>query len=493
MSEERDFAAIRDALSADEPGPVPMRLRARMAAIPDELAGDHVSTGWRQRIMTFAVPAAVLAAVALIVMVFGGISQRGQQTASVVPTTGPSAIVSSPSVPAATASSSSEPSAAPSASSSTTAQPSAAASLGTITLDPSQVTRLMQGTFAVRDNVGYVRWQADTVSWPTLLSIDLANSQNSKTLVVLKNGHDIASYALTDAGIAWLETWYTEKAINCTGVPCSPHMGQPVSWALNLTTLDGTTTRLDAGVVSRTSVEGEGAGPLPPEMAAQGSRVAYAIPRGPIQGAPEASQILVRSLPDGALVRKIDTDGYVAQIGLLGQAIAFRNALDTAGPASVLASDATLYLSTTDPHVPTAIASHVAETVIGDGSSAGQARLAWTPYDQNPTIVHIRDLASGSTSVIRASAGATGPAGYLSIIGDGLAWIAQVPDASGAFGNLANAWHPGWAFARPIPGFGLPDTLTSTGDTLLVSSGNSTFLPADSVGAVPASVLFGTP
>ena len=479
MSDERFDDAVREALLTDDPGSVPGRLRARMARIPDE-EGQRGATGWRHRLTALAVPAAVLAAAVVVAVLFGGIALHGQEAASAVPTVPPSAPVASAaaSVQSASGPASITPSATPS---------------GPIRIVASQVTGLMAGTFAIRDNVGYVRSMADTVSWPTLLAVDLGSSQQGGILVALENGHDIASYALTDAGIVWIETWYTQPAIDCGNrTPCSPHEYQPVSWALNLTTFDKQTTRLDSGVVSRTSVEGEVAGPLPPEMAAQGDRVAYAVPRATVPGAPEASQILVRSLPDGSLVRRIDTDGYVAQIGMSGQAVAFRSALDVSPGGGVDPWDATLYATAADGQEPVVVAAHVADVAIGDGGVGGPTRLAWAPDDQNHASVYVEDLGAGPPTVVKATAGTSGPASQLIVVGDGVAWIAQAMDASGAGSSLVNAWHPGWSEARAVPAFGSPDTIGVTGTQLLVAGGSIADLGGGPAGAIPASAIVGT-
>ena len=76
MSDERFDDAIREALLADDPGAVPARLRSRMAMIPNETAGQTVSNPWRDRFSRYALPAGVLAAAAVIVIVFGRPSVR---------------------------------------------------------------------------------------------------------------------------------------------------------------------------------------------------------------------------------------------------------------------------------------------------------------------------------------------------------------------------------------------------------------------------------
>jgi hypothetical protein len=485
VSDERLDDAIRDALLADDPGAVPVRLRARMTTIPDEAGGRRAASPWRQRLVTFALPSAILAAAVVVAMVFGGLAIRGQQAASVAPSTVPS--------PAPTSVMSTQPSGAPSPSSLATPAPSAvrAEPSGPITFQAGQVLALLPGTFAIRDGAAYQFNLIGQKGWPTISVNDPAGTQSVTYLVELKNGHDIASYALTDAGIVWIETWYTDKAITCNGTGCSPHMGQPVSWALNLTSFSGATAKLDSGVVSRTSVGGEASGPLPPEIAAQGGRVAYAVPRSNVQGMPEASQILVRSLPDGTLVRKIDTDGFVAQLGLFGQAIVYRDALNMTGDTVVDPGDTTLYMTTSDPETPTAVAEHVSTLAMGDGGS-GPVRLAWTTSRPDDGAVHVAALdGSAPAAISPATPGQVngfGPA----VLGAGVVWTVQQQDSAGAWSGVVEGWRPGWANAHELASLGSPDAIGATGDQLLVSGGGIPALISDNDGAIPASALFGT-
>jgi hypothetical protein len=486
MSDERLDDAIRDALLADDPGAVPVGLKARMAMIPDEAAGQTASHGWRARAASFAVPAAALAAVVVIALVFGGIALRGQQTASAVPTVAPSAPQGS--APAVVPSASALPSMAVS---SPTPAP---APTGPITIDPAKVTGLMEGTFALYDNMGYVRSMADTVSWPTLLAVDFSVSGKGGTLVALKNGHDIASQALTSAGVVWVETWYAQPAIDCGNrTPCAPHEYQPVSWALNLTTLAGKTMQLDHGVVSRTSVGGQTASPLPPVMAAQGDRVAYAVPRLNVKDAPEASRIIVRSLPDNAEVRTIDTTGYVAQLGVFGQALIFREAADSAGPGTVDAGTGDLNVVREDGAYPVTVASQVSDATIGDGGGTGDPRVAWTRAD--PTDADLYWSALGSNMVAGVIPSGPVTSGYNPVvIGDGFAWLTQVQAPDGSSSSQVNLWQPGWETARTVPGLGSPDGIISSAGQLLVSGSAVPVLQqlGAPMGAIPAAALFGT-
>ena len=482
MSDERLDDAIRDALLADDPGTVPARLRARMAMIPDVAATAQVNS-WRRRLAVFAVPAAVLAAVAIVAVVFGGIALRGQQVASAVP----SASLSAPQ--------GSAPATVPSASALASIPAWPSFPTEPITIDATKVIGLSDGTFAIQDYIAYRRWVSDTVSYPLLNWSDLADSTRGKTIVMLQNGHDIAAEALTNVGVVWMETWYTMPPIKCTGTPCSPHEYQPVSWALNLTTLDGKTTRLDTGVVSRTSVGGEVASPLPPEIAAQGDRVAYAVPRLHVAGAPNASAIIVRSLAGGDVVRRIDTHGYIAQLGVFGQALMYRENDTADAEGFVVPDEATLYATPSDAQDPQVYDQQVNDASMGDGGTGGEVRLVWTNTYQPYGTINYGNLKH--TLVQHLEATPAGAAGAFSpvVLGDGYAWLVQMPDGAGVSNVAVEVWHPdpNWLFGRLVSSLGAPDTISASGNMLLVSGTQVPVLNFAPAGAVPADALFGSP
>lgn len=505
MSDERFDDAIREALLADDPGTVPTRLRTRMAMIPDEAAGQSAASPWRERFARYAVPMGVLAAAAIIVVVFGGIALRGPQVASVMPSlpiaspsAEPSAVPSA--APSDTPVGSDQPSAPPSPSATpaqspvptATAQPSGGTT-GPVAIDKAKVVALTEGTFAIKGDLAYHFGRSDTVSDPLIGSIGLADSTKGGMLVRLQNGHDISAYAVTDKGVVWLETWYTDAAIDCTNqVPCSPHGGQPVSWKLNVTTADGKTTKLDSGVVSRLSVEGEGSTPLPPEIAAQGNRVAYAVPRT-VSGQPQASRIIVRSLTDGSVIRTIDTSGYVGQVGIFGETVIYRRAVDTSGPSDP--SNAYLNIAVDDAAKPQTIDGNVAQASIGDGGTGGPVRIAWTPgYGSTPGL-RWAALANLQIHVVDAISDAQTSFDPV-IVGDGYAWLGYLDHGDGSSDLQVQAWRPGWAAARAVPDLSSPERLFSSDGWLLSSGGDITVLkdlgaPGNAVAAIRAVDLFG--
>jgi hypothetical protein len=486
VSDERFDDAIRDALLTDDPGAVPRRLQARMAMIPDQQAKEQGVRGWQRRVGAFVMPAAALAAVVVVAILVGGTWLHDQQAASAVPTMpspgtsfGPSAVPS----PVSTGE--------PSESANASSTPSAAAAhepAGPISLTSSDATGLTANTFGIHNGISYYRGFADATQWPTLYYQSLSDSQSGGALVMLKNGHEIDSWQLSDAGLVWVERWYEQPAINCgSRTPCNPHGGQALSWALNLTTFDGTTTKLDGGLVSRISVAGPAASPLAPAMGTQGSRVAYAVPRLGAAGAPEASTIIVRSLPDGNILRTIDTTGYVQQLGVLGQAIAYREGFDVGGKAGTVdAGGGTLNVVTSDGASPSAVATGVADFMIGDGGQPGNDRVAWTLEDATDVMIRVASLADLGTVHAIVPEGLPGGgtmrgASSPTIVGDGVAWSISVLDTTGAGTSDLQVWHPGWRMGHVVRLFNGP--LGAAGDQLIAAG------PVPQRGDVPTSLV----
>ncbi len=183
------------------------------------------------------------------------------------------------------------------------------------------------------------------------------------TILELKNGHDIASHALTDAGIVWMETWYTQPAIDCGNrTPCTLHEYQPVSWALNLSTLDGAThDHHQARQRRRLAHQRRGRGSQP----ASAGDGRPGRPRGlrgpaPQRGGRAGGEPDRRPLAAGGdIVRTIDTTGYIEQLGVLGQALIYREGQDTAAAAGTVAwGDATLIAVGSDAEAPSVIEGH---------------------------------------------------------------------------------------------------------------------------------------
>ena len=122
--------------------------------------------------------------------------------------------------------------------------------------------------------------------------------------------------------MVWVESWYAHPKPNVGGeTGGNLNAGQPLLWQINSVTITtGARSVIASGSNTRIPVEGEAAGALAPVLAADGDRVAYTLDRsGP--GGTDASAIIVRSLSSGAVLRRIEADGYVPQVGLVGQAV----------------------------------------------------------------------------------------------------------------------------------------------------------------------------
>ena len=477
--------AIRNALLADDPGAVPVRLRARMAMVPDVAASVVAARGWHGHRSRLLVPALVVAAAVAVAVATSGAVRWGTPVATSRPAVAPSA-------PASPVFASPQPTVA--------ATPSPVEDV--VVLDPSQLTEVVDGTFALKGHLQYALRFADTVGWPFIIGTDPTNPSNDPAYSVrivdmLENGHQIVSPQLTDAGIVWMETWYTRPPIDCTGqTGCGAYAGQPISWALNLTTFGGKTTRLDHGVDTGWQYDGVGSSARAPAMAASGARVAYAVPRPKDPGHADASTIVVRSLPDNRVTSRLDRDGYVPQLGVWGQALLFREAGGTGEQGSADPSDASLYLVQADGAHPQVVEDHVATAVIGDGGIAGDDRIAWLSTDWTGSRVHLVSLADQSrVDVVSAkSSGATDVVAVpatLALVGNGVAWVAATVDPLGNRLANVNAWHPGWATGRAVPILGVPDWLAGSDGRLLVSGPIVAAMVQTRVGAITPSVLFG--
>lgn len=481
MSDEQFDDAIREALLADDPGGVPVRLRARMASIPRVERSRRAVPIWRRRRAWAAAPALGL------VVLLGAVALRGAPVA-----------VNSPS-PAPASADAPTTSAAPSASASVT--PSATpVPLSAIALGPKAVTEVLEGGFGLRGRLQYLLRFADTVSWPSIVQIDPSKTSDNPAFWValagLQNDHQIVSPQVTDAGIVWLETWYTQPPNDCTGLTgCGPHAAQPISWALHLTTFAGKTTQLDHGVDAGWQYDGIGSSATAPAIAAAGDRVAYAVPRPDVPGHADASTIIVRSLPDGRIVRRLDRDGYVPQVGVWDQALLFREAVGGAEPESADASAATLYVSPGDDRDPLAIDRNVGGATIGDGGVPGDDRIAWVSSQQGAAWVGIANI-DGTVPTMVFPASSVDPsltpvsAASPALIGDGVAWLNEATDAFGDQIHSVDAWLPHWATGRTVPTLTGATSLTTSDGRLLVHGIGLPAVENTPVGAIPAPALF---
>lgn len=194
------------------------------------------------------------------------------------------------------------------------------------------------------------------------------------------------------------------------GVPCSGHEGQPVAWRLlvaPLSSSDGTVTGAFQVITYGTSRhefvlpgQGEGCGgPRTPRVALSDGVIAYTVEESGA-ATPYATDIDVRSLPGGSLVRVVRRADEVINVALSGGALAFtesQNALDeSANPqwaiwfsTSAHPSPIPLLAGAQDP-------GYVEPPVIAlDGNL-----LAWQLPNQAERVVRVERLGSAAVQVV---------------------------------------------------------------------------------------------
>ena len=343
--------------------------------------------------------------------------------------------------------------------------------------------------FAIRDGMAYARLATTGQSTVDAITVTDVATGTVTRLTTLPAGHVVEYPALAAAHVVWMESWYAKPPTSCgQSVPCNPRAGQPVLWKVVAVPLaGGPETELGTGTSSRTSIEGEGAAPQAPVLAADGDRVAYAID-APTTGAPDASRLVVRSISTGAILRQIDMTGYVEQLHLAGQAILIGEGFDTAGAGSIAWGDATLLLARSDTTSAVKLDDHVIDSVIGTGL------VAWSRADATDYSVRTAPLDTLTPTTIRIPAADVpavpnpGAAAYgLTVAGPGLAWTISMADTTGVGSPAFVLWQPGAARARLLTGTGQADTLVA-GDGLL---GWSPYGSAAGTGAVPLATLWG--
>ncbi len=294
-------------------------------------------------------------------------------------------------------------------------------------------------------------------------SVDLATGALT-TLATIKTGHNASALASTAVGLVWLETWHDSPPVG--GAGGDPYAGQPLGWQLvELALPDGVLKTIASGSNTRIAVEGEAAGVNPPVIAADGYRLAYTL-EAARQDAPFATRIVVMSLSTGAVIRQIDTSGYVAQVGLSGEAIFYREALNGSGPASVNPADAHLMLAPTDGETPREIDHHVHDATIGGDI------LAWAREDATDASIRTVSLATGEVSTLRGPSmtvaqGQRGPSSGLLVTPGLIAWMVQVQDPNSAWSTELVIWQTGQSVGRVVSGLAQPD-FAALGDAWLI-------------------------
>lgn len=325
----------------------------------------------------------------------------------------------------------------------------------TMTLPTSAVRTLPTGTFSLQGDRAFTHVSTEGRNPTFTIRMVNVRTGTSTRLASLPSGHQPSSLTVVGNRVVWVESWYAHPPTRC-GTGCNAYAGQPLLWQIDsLTTTTGTRSVIASGSNTRISVAGEGAGPLAPVLAADGDRVAYTLDRtGP--GATDASAIIVRSLTSGAVLRRINADGYVAQVGLSGQALFFREAFDSGTPGSVFPFDASLMLARSDGEAPRLIGTHVshaamdAQTLVWSHEDATDASI-WTASLSTEVPVRVQ----GPPVIV--APGQPGPTSDLAV-GPGLVgWIMWYPGADGSWTSALVVWRTGDKEGRMIGGQGQPD------------------------------------
>jgi hypothetical protein len=227
---------------------------------------------------------------------------------------------------------------------------------------------------------------------------DLADGTTAD-VVTLDPGHMIASggssgtssfggFVATPARLFWVEIWY-DRAPNNEDTGGDPFGGLPQHWqVVSLDLADRARSVVASGTNHRVAVGMEGAAINPPVLAVDGDRVAYTV-EATAPDAPNANEIVLRSLADGSVIRRVTTKGLVPWIGLAGNAMAYREALGT-DLDGMTVRDARLMIAATDARSFEPVDDHV-------GSAAITAdRLVWGRIDATDGSAWTRPLLGGS-------------------------------------------------------------------------------------------------
>ncbi len=327
------------------------------------------------------------------------------------------------------------PSAALATSATESPQPTPAPSAGSATfhLPPGPLRALPAGTFALRSGVAYALVRGVSPSGaPWRLSATDVTTGVATRLVTISERHGVSQPVLAADRILWVESWFTGTPRPCTG--CNMYPGQPMHWQIRSVDLvTRAVTVVQAGLNSRTSVEGEGAGPLPPVIAADGDRLAYTIEKAR-PDAVDGTLIVLLSLSSGAETT-VFSAGYVAQILLAGHALAYRQAIGQGKPGTVNTGTSDLLVRRTDDETPRLVASHVQD------ASMTSTALAWASSESLDSSIEVAPLASLTPERVPGpplnydTRGQPGPSRGIVLGPDLIAWIVPSVDANDAWSS----------------------------------------------------------
>ena len=328
----------------------------------------------------------------------------------------------------------------------------------TIALPTGVVRTLPSGTFALQGGRAFTLAETGgPVPYPlvgngatgpfTIRMVNVATG-TSTTLASRPSGREPSSLTVVGDRVVWVESWYAHTQPNVGGeTGGNLNAGQPLLWQINAVSIStGAPSVIASGSNTRIPVEGEAAGPLAPVLATDGDRVAYTLDR-PGPGGTDASAIIVRSLSSGAVLRRLDADGYVAQVGVTGQALFFREVFDSGTPGSVYPADASLMLSRSDGEPPRLIDTHVSDAALDT------EMLVWSREDATDasiwtTLLPTRERMRVPGPPVAVEPGQQGPSSNLAVGNGVVAWIVGYADAN----NVAESELVVWNTAQTVGG-----------------------------------------
>ena len=192
----------------------------------------------------------------------------------------------------------------------------------------------------------YVYIGSERLPWHPahLVVVDLGGGSTRAVPLPTRRYEHVGS-ALVDGRSLVLLLWQQEgPQPEQLGTPCSSNSGHPIDWRLLVTTLGadglraGAWRTLDTGVSARLFADpagGEGcADPVVPAVAVADGRVAYAVDHATAEH-PAGSHIVVRSLSDGSLQRRIDTVTQVIALALSAASVSWSESPNALVPSGI--------------------------------------------------------------------------------------------------------------------------------------------------------------
>ena len=373
----------------------------------------------------------------VLVSVLVGVLVVGCATPTPLPTASPTLVA------AATATATATPSVEPTATAVTT--PLATPSLGQV-LAPAGMTMALADGYAATWGPHLYNAMDDTAH-PGTVTVEASDLMTGATVITAvpvsadetvnpPDGFwDPATTVATDGRSLALVVWHHVGPPGNGGVPCGGSEAEPVAWRILVAPLDAVTGSVRApfavfaGGTSRDEFllpgQGEGCvGPRTPRVSLSDGQIAYTV-EAPRADAPYAMTVVVRRLPDGAMVRDIAAQRTVVSLAMAGPTVVFTDS-DDGGAANPRWA------------IRASTEAHPAPTVVATGSQAS----ATGGYGQPPLVATDGSLVAwevprATVSVKRLSGGAVTP----------LAVPGQTCDLGGVAGGLVSlgCWTDAWA------------------------------------------------